>query len=110
MRRLEVRFRESAQTDLDDIFQFVLAQSLSIAVADRFTDRLIGACERIGDAPLGGRPRDDLEPGLRTSSFERRAVIAYKVLSDEVAITNIFYAGRDIAAFYRRAAPEMSKA
>ena len=55
---------------------------------------------RIGDAPLGGRPRDDLAAGLRTIPFERTAVIAYRVL-ERVEITNVFYGRRDYEALYR---------
>jgi toxin ParE1/3/4 len=28
--------------------------------------RIMERCHRIGDAPMAGRDRDDLEPGLRT--------------------------------------------
>ena len=51
--------------------------------------------------PRGGRPRDDLEPGLRTVPFERSAVIAYRVESDSVLILNVFYGRRDYEALYR---------
>jgi toxin ParE1/3/4 len=50
---------------------------------------------------MGGRPRDDLSPGLRTTPFERSVVIAYVVEGGAVQITNIFYGGRDYEALYR---------
>ena len=52
-----------------------------------------------------GRPRDDLEPGLRTIPFERSAVIAYKVEDDRVRIGNVFYGGRNFEALYRGGVP-----
>lgn len=111
MKRLKVVHREGSRGDLSDIYQFLVEIGTARRTAQAYVRRLRLACERIGDAPRGGRSRDDLEPGLRTWSFERRAVIAYKVLGEEVAITNIFYAGRDIAAFYRLdPAPKASKA
>jgi toxin ParE1/3/4 len=58
-------------------------------------------CDRIGYAPLGGRPRDDLAQGLRTVPFEKSVVITYVIVSDSVEITNIFYGGRDYQMFYR---------
>jgi toxin ParE1/3/4 len=75
--------------------------SLDPVTADRFTARLLAACERIGDAPRGGRPRDDLSPGLRTVPFEKRAVIAYLTGEDAVDITNVFYGGRDYESLFR---------
>lgn len=62
-------------------------------------------CRKIGDAPNGGRPRDDLEPGLRTVPFERTAIVAYRV-TDNVEITNVFYGGRDYEALYHAGEPD----
>lgn len=102
MRRFEVRYREEAAADLLDIYQWVYEASGDPVTAERFTQRLLAACERIGDVPLGGRPRDDLLPGLRTVPFEKRAVLAYVIVDDAVEITNVFYGGRDYEALYRR--------
>lgn len=100
MRRLEVVFRAEAEFDLLQIYRWVYEASRDPDVADRFLDRLVSRCERIGDAPHGGRPRDDLEPGLRTVSFERSAVIAYRVDEDQVQIVNVFYGGRNFEALF----------
>jgi toxin ParE1/3/4 len=108
MRRLEVRFRSEALDDLEDIYRLVYCASLSPAVAEGFVRRIRERCRRIGDVPLGGRARDDLEPGLRAVPFERRAVIAHKVESDCVRITNVFYGGRDYQALYRGQSAEES--
>lgn len=48
--------------------------------------------------PERGSRRDDLEPGVRTIGFERRVVIAFRVLSDEVEILRVFYGGQDVDA------------
>jgi toxin ParE1/3/4 len=101
MQRLRVEFRPSANVDIATIFEYIFEGSQSSAVALRFIRRIRDRCERIGDVPLGGRPRDDLAPGLRTVPFERSAVIAYIVEGDAVQITNIFYGGRDYEAIYR---------
>lgn len=49
--------------------------------------------------PVLFRPqaRPDLLEGLRTVSFERSAVIAYRV---ERGAMRVFYGGRDVEAFY----------
>ena len=101
MRRLDVRFRPAAQNDLAIIYRYVRLQTLSDAVAEGYIGRVLAKIEQIGDAPYAGRSRDDLEPGLRTWSFERRIVIAYRVIDDAVEITNILYGGRSIETLYR---------
>ena len=101
MRRRDVSFRPEALADLISIFQFIRIASKSARIAKGFVSRIRARCERIGNIPLGGRPRDDLEPGLRTVAFERSIVIAYTVENDRVRITNIFYGGRDYEALYR---------
>lgn len=71
---------------------------VSTRIRQAFIKRIRERCRRIGDAPHGGRTRDDLKPGLRTVPFEGRTVIAYTVDGDHVVITNIFYGGRDFEA------------
>lgn len=106
MRRLPVVFRGEAETDLADIFHVVLRASQDQNVAESFIRRIIVRCRRIGDAPYGGRPSDDLEPGLRTVPFERSAVIAYRVEAELVTITNVVYGGHNFEALFRVARPD----
>jgi toxin ParE1/3/4 len=101
LKRLEVVFQEAASADVLAIHRWVLEASQDAVTAARFADRLVAACERIGGVPLAGRPRDDLLPELRTTVFERRAVIAYVVRDGRVVITNVFYSGRDFEALLR---------
>ncbi|MDP4024215.1 type II toxin-antitoxin system RelE/ParE family toxin [Methylobacterium sp. NEAU 140] len=106
MRRLRIEFKREARADLADIFRVVIGVSQDNSVAEGFIRRIIARCRRIGDAPRGGRPRDDLEAGLRTVPFERSAVIAYRVEADRVTITNVFYGGRDFEALFRSDPPD----
>ncbi len=101
MRRLEVIYGEDVSVSLENIVRFIMVNGGSIDAAERFIARIRARCERIGDVPLGGRPRDDLLPGLRTVPFEDSAVIAYVVRDDRVEIVDIFYGGRDYEALYR---------
>lgn len=100
MRRLHVEFQPEALRDLADILRIVLHVSQNVPTARGFVKRIRDRCLRIGDAPRGGRPRDDLEPGLRTVPFEHRAVIAYRIEPDRILVTNVFYGGRDFEALY----------
>ena len=102
MPRRELRYRPAALADLEDIFRSVLRVSASPIVARRYVERLRDRCRRITLAPQGGRPRDDLGPGLRSVPFERRAVIIYRVLGETVEIVNVFHGRRDYATLYRR--------
>ena len=100
MRRLKVTFRKEARADLENIYLSVLELSQDKVRALRFYERIYARCQRIGFVPHGGRPRDDLEEGLRMVPFERPAVILYRVEPDRVRITNIFYRGRDYETLY----------
>jgi toxin ParE1/3/4 len=101
MQTLRVSFRPAAVSDLRSIFDYVLEISQNLQIAEGFARRIKARCDRIGYAPLGGRPRDDLAQGLRTVPFEKSVVITYVIVSDYVEITNIFYGGRDYQMFYR---------
>jgi toxin ParE1/3/4 len=101
MRRLEVRFRPQALADLENVYRYLLRAGATGLTASRFVTRMRNRCLRIGNVPMGGQSRDDLEPGLRTVPFEHSAVIAYKIEEGAVRITNVFYGGRDYEALYR---------
>ncbi len=100
MRRARVIYRPEALNDLRQIYILIADMSQSHVTANRFVKRIMARCRKIGDAPNGGRPRDDLSPGLRTVPFERSAVIADHV-TDAVEIVNVFYGGRDYDALFR---------
>lgn len=97
---INVFFRPEAIADLAEIYRFIAIRSQNRTIARDFVSRIKDRCNRIGMAPFGGTPRDDLELGLRTVPFERTAVIAYKVEQEAVRIGNIFYGGRDFEALY----------
>src|SRR5688572_23977375 len=101
IRRLDVEYRQSARDDLAGIFGFIVENGASVEAALKFVLRIEDRCQKVGDAPRGGRPRDDLLAGLRTVPFERSAVIAYVIVDDRVFITNVFYGGRDFETLLR---------
>lgn len=100
MHRIKVTYRPEAIADLKGIYRTIALASQSHRVASGFVGRITARCRKIGDAPHGGRLRNDLEEGLRTVPFERSAVIAYRV-GEAVEILNVFYGGRDYEALYR---------
>ena len=101
IQRLKVEYGESARTDLAAIFRHIVNAGGSPDVALKFTLRIEDRCQSIGDAPRGGRSRDDIVPGLRTVPFEHSALVAYIIDDAVVRIVNIFYGGRDYETLMR---------
>ncbi|AZN99536.1 type II toxin-antitoxin system RelE/ParE family toxin [Mesorhizobium sp. M9A.F.Ca.ET.002.03.1.2] len=101
IQRLAVVLSEGAIADLDSIVTHILDRGGSESVANSFVDRIKVRCGNIGNAPRGGRMRNDIVPGLRTVPFEHSAVIAYIVDDNFVHIVNIFYGGRDYETLMR---------
>jgi toxin ParE1/3/4 len=100
--RLNVELDVSARNDLVEIWEYISENSVSDTVADRFVARIKASCDKVGNAPNGGRARDDIFPGLRMVPFEHSAVILYVVETERVLIKNIFYGGRDYEALMRQ--------
>ncbi len=98
MKRLPVRVRPGAIQDLQDIEEWIAQQSGYPQTAEKYVRRILESCNDLGDFPMKGRSRDDLQPGLRIWPFERTAVIAYRIVNDTVEVTNVFYGGRDYEA------------
>ena len=101
IQRLAVVLSENAIFDLEAIGAYILESSGSENIANGFVDRIKERCQSIGNAPRGGRPRDDIAPGLRMVPFEHSAVFVYVIADDLVHIVSIFYGGRDYEALMR---------
>ncbi|MCE7027341.1 type II toxin-antitoxin system RelE/ParE family toxin [Jiella avicenniae] len=101
MKRVEVIYRPEALADLNEILEAVAQLSQSSLVAERYVDRIVLRCRKIGDAPRGGRRRDELEVGLRSVPFEDKALILYRV-TDVVEITNIFPRGQNYEVLFKK--------
>ena len=98
----KVVLRPSAEADLTDLYHSIAARSVYPARAMEYIRRIRAYCETLAAFPERGRRRDDLRPDLWIIGFERRVVIAYKILdTGDVEIGRIFYGGRDYAAIMR---------
>ncbi|MGH6907472.1 MAG: type II toxin-antitoxin system RelE/ParE family toxin [Aestuariivirga sp.] len=95
MKRLTVRLRAEANQNLKDIYDWIVVQSGYPQIAEKLIDRIFDACDTLGEFPMKGRARNDLKQGVRILPFERVAIIAYRILGDEVEVLNVFYKGRD---------------
>lgn len=90
IKRFEVVFRPEARSDMDVFYFSILDLSKSFVTADRYIDRLGARCEKIGDAPFGGRVFGSSELNLRLVPFERSAVIIYRVEQGRIIIERVF--------------------
>jgi toxin ParE1/3/4 len=89
-----VRFAPHAEDDLSELFDYIAAAA-SPEIAGRYVDELIAYCETLATFPQGGTLRDDIRPGLRTTGFRGRVVIAFATIDDTVVVLGIYYGGRD---------------
>lgn len=55
---------------------------------------------KLADFPDRGTPRDDIAPGLRTTPYRRRTVIAYRVGKAEVEILALVHGGQLLAGLF----------
>jgi toxin ParE1/3/4 len=91
-----VSFAPAAERDLTELFDYI-AQAATPETAGRYVDELITYCETLATFPEQGAARDDIRPGLRTTGFRGRVVIAFAASDDTLMILGIYYGGRDHA-------------
>lgn len=92
----KISLRPSAQEDLKQIYTYIAERSGDPARALNYIHRIRHSFKVLQTFPEGGRLRNDLRPGLRIFSFERRVVIAYLILDNgDVEIGRLFYGGQD---------------
>ena len=91
-----VRFAPEAAHQLEALYRYI-ASSASPTVAADYVDAIVAHCEGLAVFPHRGTMRDDIRPGLRTSSYKKRAVIATYVDDEtqQITILGVFYGGQD---------------
>ena len=91
---LKVLIRPAAEADLQSLYEYIAQDSPQSAI--EFVRRIRSHCTQLGEFAERGTRRDDLEAGIRTLGFERRALLVFRVLDGEVEILRILYGGRDL--------------
>ncbi len=91
----KVVFSEQAWQDAEEIYDWI-ADKADPATAQGYIDRIIEHCEALRDFPNRGTPREELAAGLRTTTFERKATIAYLVEGPTVRILRVLHHARDL--------------
>jgi len=97
----EVVFLRRAEDRLTELGLYIAGEA-GLAIANNYLDRIHAACVALAEFPERGRSRDDILPGLRTITMERRVTIAHRLRKTRVEIVTIAYAGRDFARELRR--------
>lgn len=94
----EVVFHPVAADDLKAIDLFVSQDQPASALA--LIRGIRAHCETLSAFPRRGRRRMKLEGEVRTISFERRVLIAYRVEPETVTILRVFYAGQNFTEMF----------
>lgn len=89
-----VVFAPEAEGQLDEMFRYIAGRATA-QVAEHYVGQVIDYCEGLAEYPIRGTARDDIRPGLRTTSYRKRTVIAFAVVEDLVLIVGVFHGGRD---------------
>ena len=92
-------WRNTAQDDLRGLY-FWIADQADFETARSYTKRIEDYVLKLTEFPNRGTPRDDLVAGMRTLTYRRRTVIAYRVADETVEILRVLHGARDIAAIF----------
>jgi toxin ParE1/3/4 len=93
-----VNYTPEAEQQLNDIDDWI-TEAVSVDIARRFVSAILDHIETIPAFPHAGRVRDDVRPGMRTSTFKKRTLVAYEVDGSPgelvVNILGVFHGGQD---------------
>lgn len=73
MKPLRLKYSRTARRHLRGIARYT-EETWGEAQRDAYVDSLFAGCEAIRKAPLEGRDRDDLKPGMRSLRIEKHVV------------------------------------
>jgi toxin ParE1/3/4 len=94
VKRYAVVWRPAARADLIALYDWIAVRA-EPDIAFAYSSRIEAHAANLAEFPERGTPRDDLEPGLRTTPYTRRTIIAYRVSGDEVEILRLVHAGEE---------------
>ena len=93
-----INFTPEAERQLNQLDDWI-TKAASAEIARRFVSAILDHIDDILVFPLAGRARDDVRPGMRTSTFKKRTLVAYEVDESSgelvVKIIGLFHGGQD---------------
>jgi toxin ParE1/3/4 len=93
-----LNFTPEAERQLNELDDWITKRA-SADIAQRFVSAILDHINTIPAFPNAGRARDDVRPGIRTTTFKSRTIVAYE--ADEssgelvVNILGVFHGGQD---------------
>ena len=96
----EVVWRPEARDDLYAIYDWI-AERADPDTAFAYTSRIEAFALRLASFPRRGSQRFELASGLRTLTFRRRIVVAYRVEGATVQILRLIDTARDFGRAFR---------
>src|SRR5688572_11675467 len=93
-----INLTPEAERQLNEIDDWI-AKTATADIARRFVSAILEHIDGILLFPLAGRSRDDVRPGMRTTTYRKRTLVAYEVdgSSGEVVVNvlGVFHGGQD---------------
>lgn len=93
-----INYTPEAQQQLNQLDDWI-TKAASAEIARRFVSAILDHIDGILMFPLAGRARDDVRPGMRTSTVKKRTLVAYEVDESSgelvVNILGVFHGGQD---------------
>lgn len=93
-----INLTPEAERQLNQIDDWIAKQA-TIDIARHFVSAILDHIEGILVFPHSGRPRDDVRPGMRTTTYRKRTLVAYEVdeTADEVVVNvlGVFHGGQN---------------
>ena len=88
------RLAPQAQTELSNIWTYIVREGGSVAAADAVIDAITERFYLLSQFPRIGRAREDLRSGLRSFAVGRYVII-YLVDDEGVEILHVFHSRQD---------------
>ncbi len=82
-----VIFTPEAQEQLVLLYQYI-SNVASPKIANNYVNAIADYCESLKNFPERGNKRDDIRPGLRTTHYKKRALIAVEL--NRVSVIGFF--------------------
>ncbi len=76
-------FTPEAEEQLVELYRYISATG-SPAAAAGYTNSIVAFCEELATFPRLGKARDDIRPGLRTIGFQRRVLVAFAAIGQDL--------------------------
>jgi toxin ParE1/3/4 len=93
-----INLTPEAERQLNEIDDWI-ARTATPDIARRFVTAILEHIDGILRFPLAGRARDDVRPGMRTTTYRKRTLVVYDVdeSSGEVVVNvlGVFHGGQD---------------